>query len=141
MNKIIKTAVGLVMGLLFVNPSFGGNPDRVGQAGAYQLLINPWARSSGWGGANTAGISGIEAMQFNVAGLVNNPERAEFVFSRTNWLGGSSVGINLNSFGFSTKLGKEGTNAIGAAITSFDFGDIPLTTVNNPEPTTTFPNQ
>ena len=25
-----------------------GNPDRAGQAGASELLINPWARSSGW---------------------------------------------------------------------------------------------
>jgi len=25
-----------------------GNKDRSGQAGASELLINPWARSSGW---------------------------------------------------------------------------------------------
>lgn len=135
MNKFIKSAVGLAMGLVFFSPAFGGNPDRVGQAGAYQLLINPWAKSAGWGGANVAGINGVEAMQFNVAGLVNNPENTEFIFSRTNWLGGSSVGININSFGFSTKLGSEKSNAIGATVTSFDFGDIPLTTVNNPDPT------
>lgn len=138
MKKFIKTAVGLAMGLVFISPVFGGNPDRVGQAGAYQLLVNPWAKSAGWGGANTAGINGVEAMQFNVAGLVNNPENTEFIFSRTNWLGGSSVGININSFGFSTKLGSEKSNAIGATVTSFDFGNIPVTTVNQPESNTTF---
>ena len=24
---------------------FGGNPDRQGEAGAYELLLNPWART------------------------------------------------------------------------------------------------
>ena len=33
-----------------VNEVNAGNKDRVGQAGADELLINPWARSSGWGG-------------------------------------------------------------------------------------------
>jgi hypothetical protein len=45
-----------------------GNEQRAGQAGASELLINPWARSSGWGGANTAGIKGLEALNLNVAG-------------------------------------------------------------------------
>ena len=36
--------------------SFAGNEQRAGQAGASELLINPWARSSGWGNANSGGI-------------------------------------------------------------------------------------
>jgi len=46
-----------------------GNPDRAGEAGAYELLINGWARSAGQMGMNTASITGLEAMRFNVGGL------------------------------------------------------------------------
>ncbi len=107
-----------------------GNPDRVGQAGATELLINPWARSSGWGGAFTSGIAGVEAMRFNPAGILNIP-RTEFIFTRTSWLSGSD--IYINAFGFAQTMGEEGNDALGISIMSFDFGDIEVTTVDNPE--------
>ena len=31
-----------------------------GQAGASELLINPWARTSGWAGANVAGVEELK---------------------------------------------------------------------------------
>jgi hypothetical protein len=46
-----------------------GNKDRSGQAGAAELLINPWARSSGWGNAGMSGIKGLESTWSNVGGL------------------------------------------------------------------------
>ena len=52
--------------------SFAGNKDRSGQAGASELLINPWARSSGWGGVNTANVRGLESMFGNVAGIIRH---------------------------------------------------------------------
>jgi hypothetical protein len=105
-----------------------GNEDRAGQAGASELLINPWARSSGWAGANTAGIRGLEAMYFNVAGTAFT-KRTELMFCRTNWLSGA--GININSFGFTQRVGE--TGAIGLGVMSMDFGDIPITTTDLPE--------
>lgn len=105
-----------------------GNPDRIGEAGATHLLINPWARSSGWGGAFTAGISGLEAMRFNVAGTVNSPTN-EIMFSRTNWLAGAD--ININAFGLKTKLGA--SSALTATIMSFDMGDFVRTETSNPD--------
>jgi hypothetical protein len=110
--------------------SFAGNPDRVGQAGATELLINPWARSSGWNGANTAEIIGVEALNFNPSGIVAILN-TELVFSRTIWLSGSEIFIN--SFGLVQKIGKEKTGAIGISVTSFDFGDIEITRVDQPE--------
>ncbi|MEX1132453.1 MAG: hypothetical protein WEC15_04440, partial [Flavobacteriales bacterium] len=50
-------------------PALAGNPDRAGSAGATQLLINPWARSSGWALANTSSVRGVEAMYGNIADL------------------------------------------------------------------------
>ena len=116
--------------LLISSQSFSGNPDRAGQAGATELLINPWAKSSGWNGANIAGITGIESERFNPAGIIGVPN-TELVFSRTTWLRGTDIFIN--TFGLVQKIGKEKTNAIGLSIMSFKFGDIPITTVDQPD--------
>ena len=41
---------------------FAGNPERAGQAGATQLLINSWARSAGYNGINIGSVYGIESI-------------------------------------------------------------------------------
>ena len=56
--------------------------ERVGQAGAFELLINPWARSSGLSGANTASVRGIESVYLNVAGLTGTDKTEIHVFKR-----------------------------------------------------------
>jgi len=49
MKLINKIALGLaVTALSCVTTAEAGNKDRTGQAGAYELLINPYARSGGW---------------------------------------------------------------------------------------------
>ena len=40
------------------NFSFAGNEDRAGSAGATELLINPWAKSSSWGSAGISSVNG-----------------------------------------------------------------------------------
>src|SRR5256885_16775781 len=75
---------------------FAGNPDRAGQAGATELLVNPWARSSGWGNANTGSVRGLEAIYGNVAGTAFT-KKTDIIFSHTQWLKGSE--INVNAFG------------------------------------------
>jgi len=129
MKKItVRLAVINIFTVLFFADAKAGNPDRAGQAGANELLVNSWARSSGWNGANTSGIRGLESMQLNVAGLAFTP-KTEMIFARTNWLAPS--GININSFGFAQTMGDAGT--IGLQINSWNFGDIERTTVQNPE--------
>lgn len=131
MKSLIKSIVTglLTAALLFpVAEVMGGNPDRAGQAGASELLINPWARSSGWGGANTASVRGLEAAYGNVAGVAFT-RTTELVFSNTQWLRGSEIGIN--SFGFTQRLGE--TSVLGLSIMSLSFGDIPITTVDIPD--------
>ncbi|MBE0661589.1 MAG: PorV/PorQ family protein [Bacteroidales bacterium] len=114
--------------LLPVNDIWAGNKDRAGEAGASELLINPWARSSGWGGANTASVRGLEAMFGNVAGIAFT-NGTELIFSNTQWLQGSE--ISINSFGFTQKVSE--TGVLGVTIMSMRFGDIPITTVAIPE--------
>jgi hypothetical protein len=105
-----------------------GNPDRAGSAGASQLLINPWSRSSGWALANTSTLRGVEGMFGNVAGLAHT-HKTEIMFSNTRWLEGS--GVKVNSVGLGQKLGESGV--IGLSATTLNYGDLPVTTVNQPE--------
>ena len=109
---------------------FAGNPDRQGEAGASELLMNPWAVSAGFNSLNTASISGVEAMRLNVAGL-GRIENGEVILANTQLYGGSDV--SMSSAGFATKLGKNGT--LGISFVSLNFGEIPITTVNQPEGT------
>jgi opacity protein-like surface antigen len=113
-----------------ITGAYAGNPDRAGEAGAYELTINPWARSSGWYGINSAGVKGIEALSINPAGMAFT-RKTEIVFARTQWLQGSGIGIN--SIGFAQKFGKDKANVVGFALHNLQFGEIDRTTTQNPE--------
>ena len=127
-NRMIRVVILLL--IIPVGVIKAGNPDRAGQAGASELLINPWARSSGWGGANSGGIRGLEAQFFNVAGTAFT-KNTEVLFSHTNYFKGS--GMTLNAFGLSQKTGESGV--IGISIVSLAFGDIEVTTTEQPDAT------
>jgi hypothetical protein len=105
-----------------------GNKDRSGQAGASELLINPWGRSTGWGNAGMARIKGLEGIWGNVAGTAFT-KKTEAIFAHTNWLKGSDV--NIFAFGFTQKVGE--TGALGLGIMSMNFGEIPITTASYPD--------
>jgi hypothetical protein len=72
-NKLIRLLLVFIMCFFSVSTN-AGNEQRAGQAGASELLINPWARTSGWGGVNVAGVRGLEGMYSNVAGLAFTEE-------------------------------------------------------------------
>ena len=110
------------------NKLFAGNEDRSGQSGASELLINPFTRSSGWGGVNTANGRGLDAIFTNVAGIAFT-QKTEVMFAQTQWLKGSD--INISTFGFTQKVGE--TGVIGINIMSMSFGDIMIRTVDQPE--------
>jgi hypothetical protein len=125
------TALLLIIAMtLSVTYSYAGNKDRSGQAGAPELLINPWARGSGWASSNTSGVMGLEGMFTNVAGLAFT-KRTELIFSYTDWLKGTD--INIVNFGLSQKLGE--SNVIGFSVQSMSFGDLDETTTDQPEGT------
>lgn len=107
-----------------------GNPDRAGEAGASELLINPWARSGGLQAMYSSRVMGLEAERLNIAGLafVN---KTEAVFTRTHWLQGTD--IFLNAAGVGQKFGKDKENAMSFSFMSMNFGEIERTTTSNPE--------
>ena len=134
MKGINKLASVLMVGLM-VGTSLelqAGNEQRVGQAGATQLQINPWARTTGLGGANIASITGLEATFANVAGLAFT-ESTELIFSRSNYLmyGNNESVSNINAFGFAQKMGE--SSVLALSIMSMGFGEIDITTENIPE--------
>jgi hypothetical protein len=110
--------------------AWAGNPDRQGEAGAPELLMNPWARSSGLHTMTTSMITGVEAMRLNIAGLARI-NRTEVVLGHTQYLKGTD--ISINAVGLSQKIGKN--SALGLSLMSLDFGDIARTTTEQPEGT------
>lgn len=124
----------LLTGVAGIPEAFAGNPDRQGEAGAYELIMNPWARSAGLNGLVAARITGVEAMRFNPAGVGRILGKTEVALSHTQYLFGT--GMSMNAAGLAQKIGDNG--AIGVELMSVGFGDIPLTTVNQPEGVTTF---
>jgi len=107
-----------------------GNQDRQGEAGALQLLLNPWARSAGFHAMNTSFCTGVEAMRLNVAGLARI-NKTELLVANTRYLEGTD--IFFNSGGVAQKVGKNGT--FGLSLMSINVGDIMVTTTDQPEGT------
>jgi hypothetical protein len=108
--------------------AIAGNEDRVGSAGASQLLINPWSRSSAVADASYANSTGIEATYMNIAGLAFT-EKTQLKFNYSNWMG--SAGIALNAAGFAQRISD--SEVFSISVQSMNYGDIPITTVANPE--------
>ncbi len=134
MKRIFKifTAV-VILATLTVQSAMAGNDERRGTCGASELLINPWARSTGWGGVNVANARGLDATFVNIAGLafVNNIEAA---YTNTLLYGGKS-GLNsgaiINSFGLGVRVFESGV--LGVYIFSASFGQLDVTTYDSPE--------
>ncbi len=129
-NSLTKITNALIIGATIFS-SFGvnaGNEDRVGSAGASHILVNPWARSAASGGAGIANVNGIEASFLNIAGVAFT-DKTQIKFNYTNWMGSASIG--LNSVGIAQRVSEN--SVISFSIQSMNFGDIDITTVNNPE--------
>jgi hypothetical protein len=109
---------------------FGGNPDRQGQAGAYELLLNPWARTAGLNMLNVSSIKGAEAANLNAAGLVRI-NKTEVGIGHAIYLRGT--GLSLNALSLAQKIGDNGV--MGISLNSVSFGKIPVTTTGLPEGT------
>lgn len=131
MKKLFRTIVTLSLTIIIgfaSTEAFAGNKDRSGQAGANELLINPWAASAGWSNAGMASVKGVDAMWGNVAGIsfVNT---MDIDFSYTNWLAGSDT--KVVSFGAIVRISE--SMVLGLNVMSMNFGDIERTTPENPD--------
>ncbi len=125
----MKKLLIILLAVITFSSAFAGNPDRQGEAGAGELLFNPWAISAGLHGLNTASIMGVSAMRINVAGISRGYNRAEVNVGNTRLYEGSD--LQFNSLGIAIRMGK--SSAMGISLAAVDFGDILITTEDTPE--------
>ena len=114
--------------LLASATAFAGNKERIGQAGANELLINPWARSTGFGGANSAFVTGVEAFNLNISGL-SSINSTELYFSNVMLFTGAD--ISINSIALGQRVGESAV--FGLSINAMNLGEMEVTTVQNPD--------
>jgi len=142
MKKIYKTLlICLMLGFCAISfTAMAGNRDRSGQSGAQHLLIDPWARSSGWSSCGVAETRGLESVFSNISGL-SFTKRTEIAFTHTQYLSGSGSGININAFavgqGLTVKNKETGRKTdlgtIAVSVFAMGFGDIQRTTESQPD--------
>ena len=128
---MIKNTTLLFATLLTINGLYAGNPDRQGEAGAHELLINPWARNAGLHAMNTATVRGVDAMYQNIAGLSRMSGTTEISVGNVTYLQGT--GLTMNALGLAQKVGENGV--MGLSLNAFSIGRINVTTTESPEGT------
>ncbi len=114
--------------VLAATAAYGGDESRKGTTGADQLLIPVGARSIATGGAFLAATTGVEAIYYNPAGLAAST-RSEAMFSYMSYI----ADINVSYFAVSARIEDLGT--FGLSYKTLDFGNIPVTTFDQPDGT------
>ncbi len=127
--KLNKWLIALIVSSLPYFVKAQQNEKR-GTAGATELVINPYAYSSGLQGLNIATTSGIESLINNPAGIAVG-EGSELLFSHTRWLSGS--GVSINTVGYSGHTRNEA--GIGVSLVVLSLGEIIRTTIDQPDGT------
>ncbi|WP_412061005.1 PorV/PorQ family protein [Rubrivirga sp. IMCC45206] len=104
--------------------------ERAGTASAQFLLVPTTARTTSLANGLTAGLSslsGLESLQSNPAALMAN-DGTEAMFSYINFV----ADVGVNTFGVAQSFG---TSNIALFVTSWDLGEIPMTSAASPDPT------
>lgn len=111
--------------------SYAGDRTRKGTSGADQLLIPVGAKSIATGGAFLSRVTGVESIYYNPAGL-DLMTGTQAMFDYMNYV----ADIGQAYFAIGTQLGDFGSIAL--TYKTLDFGDIPVTTFDNPDGTGQF---
>jgi len=125
LNRRYELIFTLVFLLLVSLPLYGGDENRIGSAAGVQVQQPVGARDLAMGGANIVYTKGIDALYWNPAGLSNMETQYGGMFT-TNTIFND---IQVNYMGLGVNLGNWGAFALD--IKTFDFGDIPLTTIED----------
>ncbi len=130
MRTTLKISLAVLVALTMVSATvLAGGGSRTGTAGADQLLIPVGARGVALGSSFLAGITGIQAVTYNPAGLSGSTNGAEALFSTNTVIGDLSqsyVGVGANFTGF---------GHLAFTVRSVSFGDILITDERNPDGT------
>ena len=122
MIKFLKT----LSVLLVCSNVYAGNSDRAGEAGAYELLITPQAKTMGMFGINSATVRGVDAFGTNIGGLAMN-RKISVMANYVSWLSGTET--SLMNLGVAGEISPG--NNIGFNVNYLNYGKLPLTTTSN----------
>lgn len=126
-HKIIYLSIVLCVALAVVVGSVQAQNKRVGTSAAPELLIPVGARDMAMGGSTIATSTGVEAIHWNPAGLGRLTHSAEGMFSSMTYI----ADINVSYGAVGASFGDFGVIAL--SVKTLDFGDIALTTEDDPE--------
>lgn len=128
-NKVTRMAVCLVLLACIASFASAANKDRIGTAGAQELLIPVGARTIAMGASSMVFATGAEAIYWNPAGLGRMTNSVDAMLSSMNYI--ADIGIIYGAVG--VKAGDFGD--LGFSIKSINFGSIPVTTTLFPDGT------
>lgn len=120
--------VFLLLTLISV-PALAGRGDKSGTAAAPELLIPVGAGAIGQGGASLATISGLESIYWNPAGLARMNYGSAVMFSHSSYI----ADLGIDYFAAGTQI--FGSAYLGLTVKSLSFGQIPVTTEDQPDGT------
>ncbi|MBC8179636.1 PorV/PorQ family protein [candidate division KSB1 bacterium] len=129
-NRVIFPLVILCVVMAVIVSSLNAQEARnrkIGSAAATELLIPVGARDLAMGGSSIAISQGVDAIHWNPAGLGRLASSAEGLFSTMSYI----ADINLTYGAVGVSFG--GFGVVGLSVRSLGFGDIPLTTNDDPE--------
>ncbi len=116
-----------VLAFCAINPPWAyAQNKRLGTAGASELLIPVGGRDLAMGGSGIATSKGVEALYWNPAGVSRMLSSAEGMFSYMSYIADIKVS-------YAAVAGNFGFGTLGFSFKSLSFGDIPLTTEDDPE--------
>ncbi len=128
-NKYLNIFV-IILLFSSITGVFAGPKNKYGLSAATELLIPVGSVSTALGGSNLATVSGLDAIHWNPSGLATmTGKTGEAMFSNQQYI----ADIDVNYFAGAYKLPNVGTFAL--SLKALNFGDIEITTVNNPEGT------
>ncbi len=109
--------------------TLGSGTEKAGSAAAAELRIPIGARHLAMGGSQIAAVTGLDAVFWNPAGLDFSESNANAMFSYRKYF----ADMSINNVAVSSKFGDLGS--IGFSFSSFNIGDINVTTINQPDGT------
>lgn len=130
MRTTLSSCLAILMALALISATAtAGGGNRTGTAGGDQLLVPVGARGIALGSSYSAGMTGLNAIYYNPAGLSGSRNNAEAMFSHMNSFGD----IGVDYVGVGAQFG--GFGHLAFTVKSLSFGDIEKTTERNPDGT------
>jgi len=129
MKTIRWIAFAVVALIAAATTAWAGSPERLGTSGADELRLPVGVRSVGLGGADAAGVTGVEALYYNPAGIALGKSNTEVMFSYSRLI----ADMDLNYVAVTQKMAGFGT--MGLSVKALSVGDIERTTESAPDGT------